>query len=193
MTAIESLIHSLLSPPVQYFPQLNPNAQDRKQLAEKHSYWQPVACQYDKCSSKISNEAVKMCIDYSIAIGGSVKAPQMGNWFMLVCIECADVLYKGKPRDTLIDLLLPMESISYNCENKACRSPISQKMAVATCFSIECANYNMSKPMRYCAMCNQQKHGEYKFKAEIQAHGLDLSDSQLITNRICFSSINRSE
>lgn len=118
-----------------------------------------------------------MCIDYSLAIGGSVKAPTLiGNWFMLVCIECADVLYKGKPRDTLIDLLLPMESISYNCENKACRSPISQKMAVATCFSIECANYNMSKPMRYCQMCNQQKHGKLMIFDFVQ------SNQSLITN-----------
>ena len=114
----------------QYYPQLNPNSADRKQLADKHAYWTPVSCQYDKCNSKINNEAVKMCIDYNLAINSStIKGP-----VMLICIECADVLYKNRPRDTLIDMLLPMECISYNCENKACRSPISQKMAICTCF-----------------------------------------------------------
>lgn len=128
-------------------------------MAEKHAYWNPVPCQYDKCSSKINNEAVKMCIDYNLAINSSSnKSP-----LMLICIECADVLYKGRSRDTLIDMLLPMENISYNCENKSCRSPISQKMAIASCFSIECANYNCSKPVRYCNNCNQQKHGKKFF------------------------------
>lgn len=181
----------------QYWPQLNPNAQDRKQLAEKHVSWTPVPCQYEKCASKISNEAVKMCIDYSLAISGStIKSP-----YLLICIECADVLYKGRSRDTLIDILLPMENISYNCENKSCRSAITSRMAISTCFSIECANYNCSKPIRYCALCDQQKHGQntnhmvhrmiesaWKIDAETQCYFIEaivslLKEAQPVTDK----------
>jgi hypothetical protein len=77
---------------------------------------------------------------------------------MLICIDCADQIYRGRSRDTLVDILLPMEGISYLCENKSCKSSLSQRVATCTCFSIECANYNCSKPVRYCTKCDQSMH-----------------------------------
>ncbi|RWS14223.1 protein unc-79-like protein [Dinothrombium tinctorium] len=137
----------------QYWPELNPSPIDRKNLSEKHSIWQPLSCQHENCASSLSNEAVKMCIDQTIAIGSGDRAPPM-----LICIDCADQIYKGKTRETLVDILLPMDEISYTCENKACKSPLAQKIAVATCFSIECANFNCNKPVRYCQQCDESKH-----------------------------------
>lgn len=137
----------------QYWPNLNPNALDRKQLAEKHAAWTPLTCQNDTCSQTI-HEAVKLCIDHTIITGSNTeKAPPM-----LLCIECVDLLYDNRSRDTLFDILLPMEEIPYNCENKACKSPPTQKMAVATCFSAECTVFNCNKPIRYCAKCHEEKH-----------------------------------
>uniref|UniRef100_T1KYI8 Uncharacterized protein n=1 Tax=Tetranychus urticae TaxID=32264 RepID=T1KYI8_TETUR len=137
----------------QYWPELNPSPLDRKVLSEKHVIWSPLSCQHENCASSLSNEAVKMCIDHTIAIGSGDRAPPM-----LICIECADQIYKGRSRSTLVDILLPMEEISYTCVNKACKSSIAQKIAVATCFSPECVNYNCNKPVRYCSLCDSSKH-----------------------------------
>lgn len=37
-----------------------------------------------------------------------------------------------------------------------CRS--TEKNAVATCFSMECASYNINRPIRYCSQCNNIRH-----------------------------------
>jgi len=137
----------------QYWPELNPSAPDRKTLSEKHAVWTPLSCQHENCASSLSNEAVKMCMDHTIAIGSGDKPPPM-----LICIECADQIYKGKSRSTLVDILLPMEEISYTCINKSCKSSAAQKVAMSTCFSTECVNYNCNKPIRYCSLCDQTKH-----------------------------------
>ena len=145
----------------QYWPELNPSAVDRKALAEKHTAWTPLQCQHENCASTaLSNEAVKMCIDHTLAIGSGDRPPPM-----LICLDCTDQIYRGKPRDTLVDVLLPMEEISYTCENKTCKSPLAQRVAVTTCFSTECSNYNCNKPVRYCNSCHEAKHvtGETKF------------------------------
>lgn len=138
-----------------YWPHLNPSALDRKALLEKHVSWTPLLCQYENCQNNLSNEAVKMCIDHTIVIGSAERPPPL-----LICIECTDQIYRGKSRDTLLNILLPMEEISYNCENKSCKTPLSQKIAIATCFSIECTNYNCNKPVRYCSQCNEEKHSK---------------------------------
>lgn len=139
----------------QYWPELNPNPADRKALQEKHVVWTPLTCQNDNCpNSSLSNEAVKMTNDLSLAITSSCEKPPP----LLICIECADQVYRGRNRDTLYDILLPMETIPFNCESKSCKSNGAAKMAVATCFSIECANYNVNKPVRYCKPCHVEKH-----------------------------------
>ena len=126
----------------QYWPQLNPSAVDRKALSEKHTSWAPQTCQYEKCSNSLSNEAVKMCIDHKMALGSSGdRAPPI-----LICIDCADQIYRGRVRDTLVDILLPIENVAYTCENKACKSPMAQRVAYVTCFSIECCMFNVNKP-----------------------------------------------
>ena len=145
-----------------YWPHLNPSALDRKALSEKHVSWTPLNCQYENCQNNLSNEAVKMCIDHTIVIGSTERPTPL-----LICIECTDLLYRGKSRDTLLNILLPMEEISYNCENKTCKSPLSQKTAVATCFAIECTNYNCNKPIRYCHQCNEDKHSNKDLSSHI--------------------------
>lgn len=94
-----------------------------------------------------------MCIDHTLATSSGDRAPPM-----LICIDCADQIYRGRSRDTLVDILLPMEGVSFLCENKSCKSSHSQRVATCTCFSIECANYNCSKPVRYCTKCDQSMH-----------------------------------
>lgn len=37
-----------------------------------------------------------------------------------------------------------------------CRS--TEKNAMATCFSLECASYNSNRPIRYCSQCNNIRH-----------------------------------
>lgn len=37
-----------------------------------------------------------------------------------------------------------------------CRS--TEKNAIATCFSMECASYNINRPIRYCSQCNNIRH-----------------------------------
>ena len=138
-----------------YWPNLNPNALDRKNLSEKHVSWTPLLCQYEKCTSTLNNEAVKLCLNNTFSIGSTERPPPL-----LICIECADQLYRSRSRETLMDILLPMEEIPYNCENKTCKSSSTQKIAVATCFSIECANYHCNKPVRYCQACHQEVHSQ---------------------------------
>nr|AYV89233.1 unc-79-like protein [Tetranychus evansi] len=183
----------------QYWPELNPSPLDRKVLSEKHVIWSPLSCQHENCASSLSNEAVKMCIDHTIAIGSGDRAPPM-----LICIECADQIYKGRSRSTLVDILLPMEEISYTCVNKACKSSIAQKIAVATCFSPECVNYNCNKPVRYCSLCDSSKHSSpessdhvvhrtipspWKMDSETQSYFIEaivnlLREAQPVTEKI---------
>ncbi|RWS30132.1 protein unc-79-like protein [Leptotrombidium deliense] len=146
----------------QFWPELNPSPIDRKNLSEKHAMWSPLQCQHENCASSLSNEALKMCIDHTLAIGSGDRAPPL-----LICIECADQIYKGRSRETLVDILLPVDEISYTCENKACKSPLAQKIAVATCFAIECANYNSNKPVRYCQQCDETKHSTEEGKKHV--------------------------
>lgn len=138
----------------QYWPELNPSAADRKALAEKHTPWNPLPCAYEDCSNDISNEAVRMVLDHKVAIGN--------NWDrippLLVCLECADKIYKGKSRETVVDILSPMDTIPFVCESKTCKSPQNQKVPFATCFSSECAMLNMNKPARLCKSCHQERH-----------------------------------
>ena len=37
-----------------------------------------------------------------------------------------------------------------------CRS--NDKLAMCTCFAIECASYNGNRPIRYCAQCDSIRH-----------------------------------
>lgn len=37
-----------------------------------------------------------------------------------------------------------------------CRS--TEKNAIATCYSMECASYNSNRPIRYCSQCNNIRH-----------------------------------
>lgn len=124
-------------------------------MAEKHSIWKPISCQYENCSGSMENPSSKMCIDHGVSIVSGEKAPPI-----LICNECADQIYGEKSRETLINILLPMEEMSYTCENKSCKSPLAQKIAVSTCFSTDCVNYNQNKPIRYCSICNDLKHPE---------------------------------
>ena len=150
----------------QYWPELNPSAADRKALNEKHSVWTSLPCQREDCANTISAEAVKMTVDLSIALTiKGEKAPQQQQSPppppppLLLCIDCADLMYRsGRSRDTLYDLLLPLDPIPYECDSKKCTSQGSAKMAVVTCFSTECTNYNVNKPVRYCKACHEARH-----------------------------------
>ncbi|XP_074599916.1 UNC-79 domain-containing protein isoform X2 [Brevipalpus obovatus] len=137
----------------QYWPELNPSPLDRKFLSEKHMSWSPLACQHENCASSMSKEAVKMCLDHTIAISSGDRPPPL-----LVCIECADQIHKTQGHPTLVDILLPLEDISYTCVNQSCKASIAQKIAVSTCFSGECVSFNCNRPVRYCALCDQLKH-----------------------------------
>lgn len=138
----------------QYWPELNPSSVDRKALQQKHVSWIPLTCQHENCSSSaLTNEGVKMCLDHNLAIGSGDRPPPM-----LICIDCADGLYRGRDRNTVMDILLPVEEIAYTCESKTCKSPMAAKVSLFTCFSSECTNYNANKPVRYCKTCHDTKH-----------------------------------
>jgi hypothetical protein len=141
----------------QYWPELNPSAVDRKSLVEKHAIWTPLKCQNENCSNKQideCNEAVKMCMDHTIAISSTGDKPPP----LLLCIDCTEVVYRGRSRETLFDILLPLAKIPYTCDNTDCKSTGNNKTAVVTCFSIECANYHHHEPVRYCKSCHESKH-----------------------------------
>ena len=141
----------------QYWPELNPSALDRKTLLEKHAIWTPLKCQNENCSNKQideCNDAVKMCMNHTIAISSTGDKPPP----LLLCIDCTEVIYKGRSRETLFDILLPLAKVPYTCVNIDCKSTGSNKTAVATCFSIECANYHKHEPVRYCKACHEAKH-----------------------------------
>ena len=132
-----------------YWPELNPSPVDRKALQEKHALWKGSNCQSDGCT----NKAVKVCMDHKLATISGDPPP------MLVCADCSRMMYEGKSRETLSDILLPMEEISYACENRSCKSPMLSKTAIVTCYTEQCTNWNAKKPVRYCAECNRVKHG----------------------------------
>ena len=173
-----------------YWPDICPNRQDRKGSNQasklKHVQWVPTRCQNKSCSLTNStlgdDEAVKMCLDFKMSITlGGLPPP------LLVCLDCVDTIYKQQ-RDGVehlddygnkfVDLLLPMERVSKLCENKRCKS--MDRVAIGTCFDIECANYSSKRPIRYCKTCFVSIH------EPCEANNFDVT----LHNHIRHSSLN---
>uniref|UniRef100_T1JB25 Protein unc-79 homolog n=1 Tax=Strigamia maritima TaxID=126957 RepID=T1JB25_STRMM len=134
-----------------YWPSLNPALHDRRGIQLKVSSTKPFVCQRENCLSPVNNEAVKMCWDHSIAIGSGENPPPL-----YICYDCSEQILRECPSANISDVLLPLQQVSATCENKSCRS--SDKAAVTTCFSVDCANYNGHRPIRYCSQCHSIRH-----------------------------------
>ncbi|GFR86925.1 Unc-79-like protein, partial [Elysia marginata] len=134
-----------------YWPQLNPALSDRRGIHYKYCAWPAVLCQRKVCINEGSCQAVKMCINPALAIHSGDTPPPL-----YICSDCVQALRK-EHGDYMVDLVMPMSHVSSVCENKNCKSP--QNIAVSTCFSIECASYNNNRPIRYCEVCNERRHG----------------------------------
>ncbi|XP_035227755.1 protein unc-79 homolog isoform X3 [Stegodyphus dumicola] len=137
----------------QYLPTLNPALLDRKGIGNKLNGWKPQSCQRENCSSASGNEAVKMCFEHSVAITSGEHPPPL-----YMCEACAEEVEQVHGSENLIDVLLPMDKVSVTCEDPDCKA--TDKSAVATCFSIECAKRNGHRPIRYCAQCVVTYHNE---------------------------------
>lgn len=143
-----------------YWPTLNPTPYDRKSL---HSFtgWKTVACQRENCLGGEYNESIQMCFDPSIAIGTGDHPPPL-----YVCQSCSEQIRLTECESChLVDILLPVQMVSLTCENKNCKS--SEKVAVCTCFSMECASYNSNRPIRYCLQCHNFRHNNQHGKKHI--------------------------
>ncbi|KAK7086039.1 Protein unc-79, partial [Halocaridina rubra] len=114
--------------------------------------WKPLICQIEECDGDGTSEAVKVCFDHAVCLGACPDNPPP----LFLCIDCAEDIRREHSTVEFFDMLMPMGQISATCENKNCRS--SEKNAVATCYSMECASYNSNRPIRYCCQCNNIRH-----------------------------------
>ncbi|XP_053376174.1 protein unc-79 homolog isoform X2 [Mercenaria mercenaria] len=150
-----------------YWPQLNPSLSDRRGIHYKYSAWPPVLCQREDCVNSGKCQAVKMCLNPSLAIQSRDKPPPL-----YICSDCAEVL-KKEHSDYMMDILLPMSHVSQKCENKSCKS-IRTNTAISTCFSIECASVNGNRPIRYCNNCNRERHGNKNGEGHVYHQSIEL-------------------
>ncbi|CAL1284324.1 unnamed protein product [Larinioides sclopetarius] len=137
------------------FPTFSPSSVSPSLMPQGsgHTGWKPRCCQREGCSSTSSNEAVKMCFEHSVAIASGEHPPPL-----YMCEECAAEVERDHGSENLVDVLLPMDKVSATCEVPDCKA--TDKSAVATCFSIECAKRNSHRPIRYCAECVLTYHNE---------------------------------
>lgn len=135
-----------------YWPSLNPTLYDRRGIHIKFSGWKPLLCQIEECDGDGTSEAVKVCLDHAVCLSACPDNPPP----LYLCIDCAEDIKREHNTVEFFDILMPMAQVSATCENKNCRS--TEKNAVATCFSMECASYNINRPIRYCSQCNNIRH-----------------------------------
>ncbi|XP_071543773.1 protein unc-79 homolog isoform X4 [Panulirus ornatus] len=114
--------------------------------------WKPLLCQIEECDGDGTNEAVKVCLDHAVCLGACPDNPPP----LYLCIDCVEDIKREHSSVEFFDILMPMTQVSATCENKNCRS--TEKNAIATCFSMECASYNSNRPIRYCSQCNNIRH-----------------------------------
>ncbi|KAG7162816.1 unc-79-like 2 [Homarus americanus] len=114
--------------------------------------WKPLLCQIEECDGDGTNEAVKVCLDHAVCLGACPDSPPP----LYICMDCVEDIKREHCTIDFFDILMPMAQVSATCENKNCRS--TEKNAIATCFSMECASYNGNKPIRYCSQCNNIRH-----------------------------------
>ncbi|XP_050714372.1 protein unc-79 homolog isoform X4 [Eriocheir sinensis] len=114
--------------------------------------WKPLLCQIEECDGDGTSEAVKVCLDHAVCLSTCPDNPPP----LYLCIDCAEDIKREHSTVEFFDILMPMPQVSATCENKNCRS--TEKNAVATCFSMECASYNTNRPIRYCSQCNNIRH-----------------------------------
>ncbi|XP_037086283.1 protein unc-79 homolog [Pollicipes pollicipes] len=142
-----------------YWPALNPSSADRRGHLLKFTGldiedigWEPHQCERDNCPSNENNEAIQLCLDHNVAVlQGSEYPPPL-----YLCQHCSQDIRAANSQISMFEILLPMQHVSTTCENKNCRS--NEKLAICTCFSIECASYNGNRPIRYCAQCDSIRH-----------------------------------
>nr|XP_042898256.1 protein unc-79 homolog isoform X2 [Parasteatoda tepidariorum] len=137
------------------FPTFSPSSVSPSLMPQGsgHAGWKAQLCQKEGCCG---NEAVKMCFEHSVAIASGEHPPPL-----YLCEECAKEVESLHGSENLVDILLPMDKVSVTCEDPDCSA--TEKSAVATCFSIECANRNGHRPIRYCAECiigHEQQWGD---------------------------------
>ncbi|XP_066975472.1 protein unc-79 homolog isoform X11 [Macrobrachium rosenbergii] len=135
-----------------YWPSLNPTLYDRRGIHIKFSGWKPLMCQIEECDGDGTSEAVKVCFDHAVCLGACPDNPPP----LYLCLDCAEDIRRQHSTVEFFDILMPMTQVSATCENKNCRS--SEKNAIATCYSMECASYNSNRPIRYCSQCNNIRH-----------------------------------
>ncbi|KAK3873352.1 hypothetical protein Pcinc_021639 [Petrolisthes cinctipes] len=135
-----------------YWPGLNPTLFDRRGIHIKFSGWKAMPCQIEECDGEGGNEAAKVCMDHAVCLGASPDNPPP----LYLCLYCVDDIRREHSTVEFFDILMPMAQVSATCENKNCRS--TEKNAMATCFSLECASYNSNRPIRYCSQCNNIRH-----------------------------------
>ncbi|XP_064117132.1 protein unc-79 homolog isoform X3 [Macrobrachium nipponense] len=114
--------------------------------------WKPLMCQIEECDGDGTSEAVKVCFDHAVCLGACPDNPPP----LYLCLDCAEDIRRQHSTVEFFDILMPMAQVSATCENKNCRS--SEKNAIATCYSMECASYNSNRPIRYCSQCNNIRH-----------------------------------
>ncbi|KAG0705547.1 Protein unc-79 [Chionoecetes opilio] len=119
---------------------------------EPQEGWKPLLCQIEECDGDGANEAVKVCLDHAVCLSACPDSPPP----LYLCIDCAEDIKREHNTVEFFDILMPMPQVSATCENKNCRS--TEKNAIATCFSMECASYNTNRPIRYCSQCNNIRH-----------------------------------
>ncbi|KAF8766719.1 Protein unc-79 like protein [Argiope bruennichi] len=130
----------------QYLPTLNPALLDRKGIGMFRSA-------AAKSVFYFIVEHDIMCFEHSVAIASGEHPPPL-----YMCEECAAEVEREHGSENLVDVLLPMDKVSATCEVPDCKA--TDKSAVATCFSIECAKRNSHRPIRYCAECVLTYHNE---------------------------------
>nr|CAB3258781.1 protein unc-79 homolog [Phallusia mammillata] len=123
VNAVQLLFH--------YWPQLHPSTTMGHKL-DMQCVYENISCENLQCkSAPKTNAAVTMLLDPGKSAYLSEKAPPL-----YLCHSCSQNTMTENSNVTFHDVLLPMEYIGYNCENKHCIS--TDPTATVTLCSSQC-------------------------------------------------------
>ncbi|CAJ0941967.1 unnamed protein product, partial [Mesorhabditis belari] len=154
-----------------YWPFSNPHVLHRKTIQYRVQAWTTLNCQNSKCTEK--GAALKKCFDPIVCANVGDTSPPV-----FLCRKCADTVFSEKqvPLEIMVQ---PLPTSTHgSCQNKGCESTF--RLAIGTCFSVECSKNNGYVPIRMCQECLVNEHqGENASHFRQKGSGVVWSDAEL--------------
>ncbi|CAD5216887.1 unnamed protein product [Bursaphelenchus okinawaensis] len=152
-----------------YWPIINPHIIHRKAIQYRAHAWSSPICQNINCNDKPA--AVKRVYDPVLCAKMADSAPPM-----FLCKNCSDDIETKEP---VFYIAQPMPASNATmCQNKACES--TNRVAIGTCFHVDCIRSHGFVPLRLCQECLQAIHCTKKHEEHLVHIGLTCAwDSEI--------------